>query len=67
MGEKHNPKRPPAFVLAPVPIEDPRKRPTVRQPPWWTLCAAWLQYHSIQIRWHIERWLARHLHRRWGS
>jgi hypothetical protein len=31
----------------------------------WQLCKAWVRYHSIQMRWDIERSLAHLLHRRW--
>ncbi|HLQ30299.1 MAG TPA: hypothetical protein VK140_13790 [Ktedonobacteraceae bacterium] len=68
MGEKPTIKRPPSFILAQVPIEDQsRQRPPVPQLSWWSICTRWFQYHSVQVRWDIERWLARLLHRRWGS
>lgn len=67
MGEKPTSKRPPSLSLVPVTFDDQYKRPPVQQAPWWTLCNKWLQFHTIQIRWDIERWLARLFHRRWGS
>lgn len=67
MGEQPNPKRPPSFVLAPISIEDQYKQPAAQQTTWWTRCTRWLHYYTIQIRWDIERWLARRFHRRWGS
>jgi hypothetical protein len=33
---------------------------------WWLRCRRWIEYHSIQWRWDIERRLARIFHRRWG-
>jgi len=35
--------------------------------PWWLRFRKWLQYHSIQLRWDIERRLARLFNRRWGG
>ena len=68
MGEKPTVKRPPSFLLVPVPIEDQhRQRSPVQHSSWWTLCTKWFQYHNLQIRWDIERWLARLFHRRWGT
>jgi hypothetical protein len=66
MGEKSTAKRPPSLVLAPVPIEDQYKQPTMQKTTWLTLFTRWLQYNNIQFRWDIERWLARLLHCRWG-
>jgi len=34
---------------------------------WWSRCRRWIEYHSIQWRWDIERRLARHFNRRWGG
>ena len=68
MGEKPASKGPSSFILAPATLEDQHKRrPPVEQPSWWTLWSKWLQYYSIQVRWDIERWLARLFHRRWGA
>jgi hypothetical protein len=33
---------------------------------WWSRCRRWIEYHSIQWRWDIERRLARIFNRRWG-
>jgi hypothetical protein len=35
--------------------------------PWWLRCRKWLNYHTIQLRWDVERHLARLFHRRWGA
>jgi hypothetical protein len=54
--------------LAPVYARDPHERPQqpyMERVSWWQLCAAWVRYHSIQLRWDIERHVARLLHRRW--
>lgn len=67
MGQKPSFKRPPSFILAPIHIQDQHKQPVTQQLGWWTRCSNWIRYHSIQIRWDIERWLARLLHRRWGT
>jgi hypothetical protein len=40
-------------------------RPSTSSVSPWQLCKAWIRYHSIQVRWDIERGLARLLHRRW--
>lgn len=63
-------KDPPgAGLLVPVPIpvsyHSHRKLPLEQQPSWWTRCVAWLRYHFIQLRWDVERFLARLLHSRW--
>lgn len=42
-----------------------RRRSPLQQPSWWEYCVAWLRYQCIQLRWDIERSLARLLHRRW--
>jgi hypothetical protein len=67
MGEKPSLKRPSSFILAPIPIQDQHKQPAKPKPGWWTRCSNWMRYYSIQIRWDIERWLARRFHRRWGA
>ena len=67
MGEKPTIPHSSPLVPVPVPAKHTYKRPPMPELPWWTLCVRWLQYHTIQIRWDIERWLARRLHRRWGS
>ncbi len=55
------------FAPVHVSIDGQRKRLPVPQPSWWHLFTGWLSYHSIQIRWHIERRVARMFHRRWGA
>ncbi|TMD63694.1 MAG: hypothetical protein E6I91_12435 [Chloroflexi bacterium] len=67
MGEKPSLKRPPSFILAPIPIQDQQKQPATQQPGWWTRFSNWIRYYSTQIRWDIERWLARRFHRHWGA
>lgn len=32
----------------------------------WSLYTAWLRYHYMQLRWDVERGLARLLRRRWS-
>lgn len=56
----------PPGSFAPVPLNDSEhsRRPFILQSHW-ECFTAWLRYYSIQIRWDIERWLARKLHRRW--
>jgi hypothetical protein len=54
--------------LIPVYAHDPYERsqqPRVEQISWWPICTAWVRYHSIQMRWDIERGLARLFRRRW--
>ena len=34
---------------------------------WWSRFRRWIEYHSIQWRWDIERRLARLFNRRWGG
>jgi hypothetical protein len=34
---------------------------------WWSRFRKWIEYHSIQWRWDIERRLARLFNRRWGG
>ena len=60
--------RPLSLMRVPVPFEDQhRQQPPLQQASWWMLCTRWLQYYSIQLRWDIERSLARLFHRRWGA
>ncbi len=56
-----------SFVF--VNTDDGYKRPHLvsRPEPWWLRCRRWLQYHAIQVRWDIERRLARLFKRRWGG
>jgi hypothetical protein len=54
--------------LVPVYARDayqPYRRPTMPALPWWAQMSAWLRYHSIQVRWDIERAFARLPGRRW--
>jgi hypothetical protein len=39
----------------------------LRPESWWLRCRKWMQYRSIQLRWDIERSLARLFNRRWGG
>jgi hypothetical protein len=34
---------------------------------WWSRRRMWVEYHTIQWRWDIERRLARLFNRRWGG
>ena len=55
---------------APIPIyasEQERRRATMPAVPWQYRIRAWFAYHMIQIRWDIERGIARLLHKRWGT
>lgn len=57
-------------LLTPVHVyssQEQRRRHSMPQESWWQVCVGWLRYHHIQMRWDIERVLARLLHRRWGS
>lgn len=58
-----------SLVPVPVPVYDSYhphgKLPLEQQPSRWTRYMAWLRYHSIQLRWDVERFLARLLHSRW--
>ncbi|HLZ58257.1 MAG TPA: hypothetical protein VKR06_15060 [Ktedonosporobacter sp.] len=59
-------KRPGPRVLVPVYARDTyQQRPSPSPLPWWSQFTAWLRYHSIQLRWDIERGLARLSGRRW--
>jgi len=51
----------------PIPTGDQRRQASRPSPSLWLLCTRWLQYHSIQMRWDIERFLARRFRRRWDS
>jgi hypothetical protein len=64
MGEKFPSKHPRQLTPVPVFVEHPPRQPAERIS-WFTLCVQWFQYHSTQIRWYIERRVARLLHRRW--
>ena len=71
IASKKNGNASPLRSLTPVPIPIPgdegyRRQPFLRpQTPWWQRCVQWYRYYSIQIRWDIERALARLFHRRW--
>jgi len=57
-------------VLIPAPAYNPqeqRRRSPIQQESLWDLFVSWASYYSIQIRWDVERALARIFHRRWGS
>ncbi len=55
------------LIPLPVPIGDQRRRKQPPEPSWWLVCRNWLRYHGTQLRWDIERFLARRFHRRWGG
>jgi hypothetical protein len=59
---------PGAFVPIPTNAASTRSHHpfTPQLPSLWQRLTARLRYSSIQIRWDIERWLARKLHRRWS-
>ncbi|GCE48414.1 hypothetical protein EI42_06218 [Thermosporothrix hazakensis] len=55
-------------TLAPVYVySDEKRRRRLPEPPpsLWALLLAWIKYHATQIRWDIERAIARLLRRRW--
>ena len=56
-----------SFVF--VPTDDGRKQSPMllQSEPWWLRFRKWLEYHSIQLRWDIERGLARLFNHRWGG
>jgi hypothetical protein len=56
-----------SFVF--VHIDDGRRQfPLLkRSESWWQRWRKWMQYHSTQLRWDIERSLARLFNRRWGG
>jgi hypothetical protein len=55
----------------PVPVSNAlgqqRRPPVEEQISLRQFIVAWMRYHSIQIRWDMEREVARCLHRRWGG
>jgi len=53
--------------LMPVPVGDQRRQAPGQSPSLWLQCTRWLKYHSTQLRWDIERFLARRFNQRWGS
>ncbi len=58
-----------SLALVPVPIDDQHRRGSMpmQQATWWKRFTKWLAYYSIQLRWDIERRLARLFNRRWGG
>jgi hypothetical protein len=58
-------------LLAPLPRPTndqwQRKQIPGQQSSLWHLCSSWIQYHTTQLRWDIERFLARRFNRRWGT
>jgi len=74
MGERplHNVKR--SFLNSigrlmpvPVPVGDQRRQVSGQSSSLWLLFIRWLKYHSTQLRWDIERFLARRFNRHWGN
>ncbi len=71
----HQKKHPGRWMLprSPVPVptddsyEHTRRSFTPPPPSFWERFTAWLRYYYIQMRWDVERRLARKLHRRWGD
>lgn len=58
----------PQRVLIPIyTSEQEHRRATLPVDPWHYRVQSWFAYHMIQIRWDIERGLARLLHKRWGA
>ena len=58
-----------SFALAPVPIDDQYRKASMsmQQPSWWQRFTRWIAYYKIQLRWDIERRVARLFNRRWGG
>ena len=71
MGETKakKPESRPSLTFVFVHSHDGRRQLPVYQQPatWWSRCWMWIEYHSIQWRWDIERRLARRFKRRWGG
>ncbi|GER84901.1 hypothetical protein KTAU_35370 [Thermogemmatispora aurantia] len=68
MEERRFEKRPRSLILAPVFVRvDERCRvpSPLSRPSWQELVAGWLRYQATQLRWDIERSLARLFHRSW--
>ncbi|MBV9230495.1 MAG: hypothetical protein JOZ18_14395 [Chloroflexi bacterium] len=57
----------PVPIATDDPYEHSRRFSTSQPLSLWERFMAWLRYYYIQIRWDIERRLARKLHRRWGD
>lgn len=68
VGES-NPFAKRSLSFVPIPIDDQQGRSPMPMPElsWWERCKSWLRYHSVQLRWHVERSLARRFGRRWGG
>ena len=47
--------------------EQERRRAMMPADPWRYRVQTWFAYHMFQIRWDMERGLARLLHKRWGT
>jgi len=71
MGETKakKPESRPSLTFVFVHSRDVHKQSPVYQQTatWWSRCWMWIEYHSIQWRWDIERRLARLFNRRWGG
>lgn len=67
MHERPSAKRPRLFLLAPVPVrvDERRREPPLPQASCREMVLGWLRYHATQMRWDIERRLARLLRRPW--
>ncbi|MBX5451437.1 hypothetical protein [Thermogemmatispora sp.] len=68
MEERTYKKRPRSLMLAPVFVRVDERRHVLPPPPrpsWQELVIGWLRYQAVQIRWDLERGLARLLHRSW--
>lgn len=47
--------------------DNEQRRPLASQETWWESTVAWIRYQQVQVRWDIERAVARLFHRRWGT
>jgi hypothetical protein len=56
-----------SFVFVHTHVEREQAPMFLQSEAWWLRCRRWIEYHSIQWRWDIERRLARHFNRRWGG
>ncbi|HLJ33373.1 MAG TPA: hypothetical protein VKU38_06975 [Ktedonobacteraceae bacterium] len=65
--ERARPSRSLEFAPIPVSVDGQRKRLPVQDASLWHLFTSWLSFYTIQIRWRIERRIARLFHRRWGT
>ncbi|WP_081839063.1 hypothetical protein [Thermogemmatispora carboxidivorans] len=68
MEERRSEQRPRSLILAPIFVRvDERRRlpPPLSRPSWPELVVGWLRFQTTQLRWDIERSLARLLHRPW--